>query len=88
MVRTAIVLGATLVGSPVQAGLSCDDLWGARNAVYAEAGYCFKTERAIRAFGGNRDCRFTDINDVPLSANDRRKIAQILEQERAARCPR
>ncbi len=30
---------------------SCYDLWVQRNSVYKEAGYCFKTPRAIRYFG-------------------------------------
>jgi hypothetical protein len=32
-------------------GQSCSQLWYARNAIYADAGYCFKTARAIRVFG-------------------------------------
>lgn len=31
--------------------MSCDDLWHARNSIYAEAGYCFKTRRAQAVFG-------------------------------------
>lgn len=31
--------------------MSCGELWYARNAIYADAGYCFKTRRAIRTFG-------------------------------------
>jgi hypothetical protein len=33
------------------ANMSCDELWYARNQIYAEAGYCFKTEAALRVFG-------------------------------------
>jgi len=32
-------------------GMSCDDLWYARNQVYADRGFCFKTQRARAAFG-------------------------------------
>jgi hypothetical protein len=31
--------------------MSCRELWHERNAIYAEAGYCFQTERARRVFG-------------------------------------
>jgi hypothetical protein len=33
------------------ANMSCDELWYARNQIYAEAGYCFKTAAALRVFG-------------------------------------
>jgi hypothetical protein len=73
------------VPAPARAQALCEELWAERNAVYAEAGYCFKTERAIRAFG-NGSCRFEDIREVPLSAADRAKVAQIVRQERQNRC--
>lgn len=30
---------------------SCEELWRERNAIYAEQGYCFKSAKAIAAFG-------------------------------------
>ena len=37
---------------PVQyARMSCDELWYARNSIYAAKGYCFKSERALSVFG-------------------------------------
>ena len=33
------------------ADMSCDELWYARNAIYARNGYCFQTPRARDAFG-------------------------------------
>jgi hypothetical protein len=33
------------------ASMSCDELWQARNEIYARRGYCFKTERARAVFG-------------------------------------
>jgi len=61
------VIGAGLVGSvlqPAHAGdddgiegvsyystLSCAELWHERNAIFADAGMCFKGARAIKAFG-------------------------------------
>ena len=32
-------------------GLSCGQLWYERNAIFAQYGYCFKTDQAINAFG-------------------------------------
>ncbi|MFJ5486602.1 YARHG domain-containing protein [Hansschlegelia beijingensis] len=88
MLRLLIALSAVVLASPAYARFPCDELWGERNAVYFEAGYCFKTDRAIRAFGYNEGCRYNNIEDVPLSARDRKKIAEIQAQERANSCPR
>lgn len=82
----AALLGTALLGAaPARAQYPCDELWAERNAVYKEAGYCFRTTRAIRAFG-NAGCRFDDLADVPLSARDRAKVAEIQRQERASGC--
>ncbi len=45
LVGAAILLPATALGD------SCDQLWRARNAIFAEAGHCFKSARAIAVFG-------------------------------------
>ncbi len=68
-------------------GSSCGELWYARNEIYKDAGYCFRTQRGIRAFG-NAGCRHDDIEDVPLSANQRREVAEIQRWERMKGCPR
>ncbi len=73
--------------SPALAAFPCDELWGERNAIYKDAGYCFRTERAIRAFG-NAGCKYDELADVPLSARQRADIADIQRQERAAGCAR
>lgn len=31
--------------------MNCEDLWHARNSIFAAKGYCFKTERARAVFG-------------------------------------
>jgi hypothetical protein len=31
--------------------MSCYDLWYARNAIFANKGYCFRTRRGINTFG-------------------------------------
>lgn len=64
---------------------SCGDLWYERNAIYKEAGYCFNTQRGIRAFG-NSGCQYDNVNDVPLSANSRARIADIVRMERMYGC--
>lgn len=76
-----------LLAPPAWAAFPCDELWAERNATYKDAGYCFRTPRAIAAFG-NAGCRFDEIADVPLSARDRAKIADIQRQESANNCPR
>ena len=84
----AILLLAAGVAGPALADPgTCAGLWTARNEIYKAQGYCFRTQRAIAAFG-NAGCQFDNIEDVPLSANDRRAIADIVRQERALRCPR
>jgi len=60
--------------------MSCGDLWYARNAIYARNGYCFKTERAIRAFG-NENCRFYSEADVPMSRAERHEVEIIKSVE-------
>lgn len=77
---------------PVAAGdgpefWTCNELWTERNRIYKEAGYCFRTPRAIRVFG-NAGCQHDDVNAVPLSANQRRDIADIQRYETIRNCPR
>ena len=38
-------------GQSYYAGLSCQQLWYERNAIFARNGYCFSSPRAIAAFG-------------------------------------
>lgn len=76
-----------LVSSPAFADFPCDELWSERNAIYKDAGYCFKTARGIAAFG-NAGCRYDDLADVPLTARNRSDIADLQRQERRNGCPR
>src|SRR6478736_4490831 len=58
--RTILLPALFLVVSTVAAAAqtpSCDRAWEERNAIYKDAGYCFKTPKAIAAFG-NRGCRY------------------------------
>lgn len=64
LIRTALAavtaltiqVASTTVGSgSAQAqdyrDMTCSELWYARNQIYAEKGYCFKTQRARAVFG-------------------------------------
>jgi hypothetical protein len=91
IIAAGCLAAAVLVG-PARAGdgpelWNCGDLWQARNQIYKDQGYCFRTARAIRVFG-NGGCRYDDINDVPLSANQRREVSEIMRYERMRSCPR
>jgi YARHG domain len=48
--------------------MSCGQLWYERNAVYAQYGFCFKTDQAIRTFG--RRC-YAPYGNLPSRAQDR-----------------
>lgn len=78
-------LAIGIFGSADAAQASCSSLWRERNSIYKDAGYCFKTARAIRAFG-NAGCSYDDINDVPLSARQRALLRDIVAQERRTGC--
>ncbi|MGO8831393.1 MAG: YARHG domain-containing protein [Roseiarcus sp.] len=67
-------------------GPNCDFLYEMRNRIYAQRGYCFHTPRAIATLG-NQNCRFDDVNEVPLNAIERGNAALILQVEQAKGCP-
>lgn len=83
----ALLFGAGAISPASASPEACEGLWTARNEIYKAQGYCFRTQRAITAFG-NAGCQYDNIEDVPLSANGRRAIADIVQRERALRCPR
>jgi len=68
-------------------GPDCDFLWMARNRIYAERGYCFKTDRGRQEIG-NEGCRYWDMARVPLSSIERANVATIQRAERVKNCPR
>jgi hypothetical protein len=82
LLLAVVALGGTIALSYAQ---SCGDLWVERNSYYKEAGYCFKTARAISYFG-NAGCLYDNENAVPLSRPVRNRIAQIVRAERAYGC--
>lgn len=67
-------------------GPNCEFLYTMRNQIYAEHGYCFRTARAIAAFG-NQGCVGSDPNALGLSAIELGNAATILQAERAMGCP-
>lgn len=89
--RILAVAGLLAVAVPALAqdygSMACEDLWYSRNALYKEAGYCFKTARAIQAFG-NAGCLYDNMGAVPLSQAARREVADIQYWERRRGCPR
>jgi hypothetical protein len=64
---------------------SCEDLWILRNSIWKDAGYCFKTPRAIEAFG-TQGCQFTDQQAVPLNDYQRRNAETLLSAETEKGC--
>ena len=71
--------------SDLAARPNCEFLYSMRNAIYAQHGYCFHTPRGIATFG-NHDCRFNDVNLVPLNAIERANAATILQVEHRLGC--
>ena len=67
------------------ADFSCEQLWFARNSIYKEAGYCFRTPRAISAFG-NAGCQYDDIDAVQLTPENKNFALAIQRTERVKAC--
>lgn len=83
----ALGLGAVVTAAeavPVDA-LSCQQLWVKRNQIYKSNGYCFKTTRAINYFG-NGGCSFDDMDDVPLSKGERKRVLTFKHWETVNGC--
>lgn len=66
--------------------LSCQNLIFLRNSIYAERGYCFRRPETLAAFS-NRNCRYADADDAPLTGIERANIRAIVKVERAKDCP-
>jgi hypothetical protein len=65
--------------------LSCQILWEVRNTIYKERGYCFHTQRAIKAFG-DAGCKYDDAGAVPLNAAERYNVSAIKKVEAKKGC--
>ena len=78
---TAMLLGFD--GAALAGGRdNCSDLWHRRNSIYASFGYCFRTPRAIAAFG--RGC-FPPYGRLPPDAA--REAARLQALEARLGCP-
>jgi hypothetical protein len=80
-----VVVAAATVTAPVARAQSCQDLWAERNGYYKDAGYCFKTGRAI-AYFGNAGCMYDVEGAVPLPRHIRARIDEIKWLERSRGC--
>lgn len=62
-------------------GMSCEDLWVARNQIYAAKGYCFKTQRARAAFGPGCYPPYGRLNH-----SEQARVNRIKQAERRRGC--
>ena len=67
------------------ASFDCQQLWFSRNSIFKEAGYCFKTPRAISVFG-NAGCKYDSIDDVPLESENQTLVSVIKSTEQMKGC--
>lgn len=63
--------------------MGCDELWYARNQIYAEKGYCFRTQRARAVFGPRCYPPYGR-----LSRYEQEQIERIKRWEGRKGCPR
>ncbi|MCC6000486.1 MAG: YARHG domain-containing protein [Pararhodobacter sp.] len=84
----ALVFGGLMAASTPAAAqgsgyaqMSCGELWYARNLIYANRGYCFETQRAIRTFGPRCYPPFGRLNNA-----EQRRVAEIRRWERHRGC--
>lgn len=83
LVRPAILaLGIVAALPNVAMAASCFDLWYARNAIYDDNGYCFKTDLALEYFD-NSDCWTTHPK---FSKAEQREIDAIRAEEARRGC--
>lgn len=66
--------------------MSCNDLWYARNSIFAAHGYCFKSARGKAAFGHMRCIPGLAAGDVPLTASERNEVSHLKALERQQGC--
>ena len=65
--------------------LGCQPLWEVRNWVYKENGLCFKTPKAIKAFG-NAGCLYDDVTAVPLNQFEQYNVKAVRKVEAHKGC--
>jgi hypothetical protein len=85
LVLVTVNLGALPVARAQSSALSCQELWVERNSYYKDAGYCFKTQRAISYFG-NGGCQYDNEASLRLPRRIQGRIAEIVSLERRNGC--
>lgn len=81
--RIAVVALALVTALPGTAmAASCFDLWYARNQIYDDNGYCFRTDLALQYFD-NDDCW---TRNPTFSRSEQRAINAIVAEEKQRRC--
>lgn len=78
----AVAVVVTLPGVAMAAKPSCYDLWYARNAIYDDNGYCFKTSLGKEVFD-NSDCW---TSKPKFSKKEWATILAIKDEEDARGC--
>ena len=88
LVAAALAMTAlTMVATPAQAqrtdyhNMNCNQLWYERNLIYANRGYCFRTQRAIRTFGPRCYPPYGQ-----LTRAEHQRVARIIQWERRRGC--
>jgi hypothetical protein len=71
----------TVDGTDDLSQLGCEELWLRRNQIYADRGFCFKSERAITVFGQRCFPPFGQLTEADQKALDVLRAA-----ERALKC--
>jgi YARHG domain-containing protein len=79
-VLAAIAAAAVHVPVPAWAQ-SCEQLWHARNSIFAAAGHCFKTPRAIAVFGSRCHPPYGRLTGAQQA-----RVNSIIAQERQLGC--
>ena len=77
----SLIAGSTQATAQGYGSLSCGQLWYERNKIFADHGYCFKTDQAIATFG---PACFPPYGRLPPHAQSR--VNEIVAWERRKGC--
>jgi hypothetical protein len=81
-IAAAMLVGtATLAAPGARAQGSCQSLWVERNGNYKQAGYCFRTQRAVAYFGNGGSYIYREA-DIRFSPGDWAPTQEIRRIER------
>ena len=78
----ALVITTHSTGVFAQTQLSCEQLWQARNTIFARNGYCFQTARGRATFGAGCFAPYGELGPA-----DRAEVQSLQYWERAKGCP-